>query len=311
MGSRTTHGPLGTWQDAGCRPGPVRLMLEEHGPQADRDCLAWGSPAVRRCCRHLGTADPWSQNPHPGQSRHHDLTRALALAKVAACLPRTSFGWCEFVPRGAKCSPYFLRALMRVKVFIDFWNFQLSWNERTQSSRCDWPRVATVFCTEASRIISGAGLGTLALEETRIYAGYEAGREQNLKRWLETYLDRLPGVRVTTSERHWRQQSVHCRSCDISHARCPNPECGAFFGKAAEKTIDARIVTDLIGLAWEGTYDVAVLVSADKDFIPAVELLQTKNFKVVNAMWRGRGFELAKKCWASFEIDPLIASLIR
>ncbi len=42
-------------------------------------------------------------------------------------------------------------------------------------------------------------------------------------------------------------------------------------GRAAEKTIDARIVTDLVGLAWEGAYDVAILVSADKDFIPAVE----------------------------------------
>jgi uncharacterized LabA/DUF88 family protein len=198
---------------------------------------------------------------------------------------------------------------MRVKVFIDFWNFQLSWNDRVKPAQCDWPRVATVFCREASRILSGAGLGTLALEETRIYAGYEAGREQNLKNFLENFLDRLPGVRVTTSERHWKKQSVHCRSCNTNRDDCPT--CGAFFGRAAEKTIDARIVTDLIGLAWEGTYDVAVLVSSDKDFIPAVELLQTKNFKVINAAWRGRGFELAKKCWASFEIDPLIASLKR
>lgn len=198
---------------------------------------------------------------------------------------------------------------MRVKVFIDYWNFQLSWNERTQRAKCDWPKVASVFCHEASRIITSAGLGSLTLEESRVYAGYEAGSEQNLKKWLETFLDRLPGVQVTTSERHWRKHAVHCRACGTSHERCP--ACGAAFGRAAEKTIDARIVTDLIGLAWENTYDVAVLVSSDKDFIPAVELLQTKNFKVINATWRGVGFELAKKCWASFEIDRLIAPLTR
>lgn len=198
---------------------------------------------------------------------------------------------------------------MRVRVFIDFWNFQLSWNERTGQAKCDWPRVASVFCAEASRILRDAGLGVLTLEETRVYAGYEAGREQGLKDWLGNFLDRQPGVRVFTSERHWRKQPVHCRACNTRHEKCP--ACQAFLGKAAEKTIDARIVTDMMGLAWEGAYDVAILVSADKDFIPAVEHLQAKNFKVINATWKGRGFELAKICWASFDIDALIGTLRR
>lgn len=198
---------------------------------------------------------------------------------------------------------------MRVRVFIDFWNFQLTWNERSSGAQCDWRRVASVFCTEASATLASAGLGALSLEETRIYAGYEAGRENKLKDWLNNFLDRQPGVRVFTSERHWRKHPVHCRSCNSEHEKCP--KCDAPFGRAAEKTIDARIVTDLIGLAWEGAYDVAILVSADKDFIPAVEHLQAKNFKVINATWKGRGHELAKVCWASFEIDSLIPRLQR
>ena len=62
---------------------------------------------------------------------------------------------------------------------------------------------------------------------------------------------------------------------------------------------------------WEGAYDVAILVSGDKDFIPAVEHVQAKNFKVINAAWKNRGNELAKVCWASFDIDALIGSLTR
>lgn len=82
-------------------------------------------------------------------------------------------------------------------------------------------------------------------------------------------------------------------------------------GRAAEKTVDARIVTDLMTLAWENSFDVALLVTSDADFIPAVEALQSKNFKVVNATWRGVGHDLATKAWASFEIDPLVETLTR
>lgn len=202
---------------------------------------------------------------------------------------------------------------MRVRVFVDYWNFQLAWNERqhrsVQQSGCDWRRLPSILVKEATQVTTSAGLGSLSLEETRVYAGYEAGRENKLKDWLDNFLDRQPGIRVFTSERHWRKKPVHCRHCDTEHSDCP--QCGAPFGRAAEKTVDARIVTDVVGLAWEGAYDVAILVSADKDFIPAVEHVQAKNFKVINACWRGRGNELAKVCWASFEIDNAVDSLRR
>lgn len=198
---------------------------------------------------------------------------------------------------------------MRVRIFIDFWNFQLTWSERSGEKGCDWTKLATVLCQEASSVLAAANLADLSLEETRVYAGYEAGREVKLKTWLHNFLDRQPGIRVFTSERHWKEHPVHCRSCNTEHFECPN--CKAPFGRAGEKTTDARIVTDLIGLAWEDAYDAAILVSADKDFIPAVEHVQGKNYKVINAAWRGIGNELAKVCWASFEIDRLIPRLAR
>ncbi|MCK6515624.1 NYN domain-containing protein [Myxococcota bacterium] len=198
---------------------------------------------------------------------------------------------------------------MRVRVFIDFWNFQLTWNERGGGARCDWTMLPTALVNAASGAIGPAGLGALTLEETRVYAGYEAGRESQLGNWLHNFLDRQPGVRVFTSERHWRKQPVYCPNCRTEHETCV--VCGADFGRAAEKTIDARIVTDLVGLAWEDAYDVAILVSADKDFIPAVEHVQAKNFKVINATWRKRGHQLAKVAWASFYLDDVAARIAR
>jgi uncharacterized LabA/DUF88 family protein len=198
----------------------------------------------------------------------------------------------------------------RVRLFIDFWNFTLAWSERAGEARCDWTKVPVEFRAAASAALAKAGLGDLDLVETRIYASYEPGTEagRRLKHWLHNFLDRQPGVCVFAAERHWRERAVHCRACDHETVRC---QCGAPFGRAVEKTVDARIVTDMMGLAWEGSYDVALLVTSDADFIPAVETLQTKNHRVVNATWRGHGHELAAKSWASFEIDPLVPRLVR
>lgn len=204
--------------------------------------------------------------------------------------------------------PVSFPAIMRLRIFIDFWNFTLNWNDRS-GAKCDWQRIAQVLSQEAQSRLASNGLGSLTLEETRVYASYEPGRNASLKNWLNTFLDKQPGVRVFSVERHWKKKAVHCRSCGSDLADCP--KCGAAFGHAAEKAVDSRIVTDLLSLAWEGAYDVALLLSSDRDFVPAVDLLQSKNFKVINGTWKGHGHELAKVCWASFELDDIIAKLTR
>jgi hypothetical protein len=198
---------------------------------------------------------------------------------------------------------------MRIRHFVDFWNFSLNWNDRAGGGKCDWTRLPLVLTEEAQSLLTKAALGLLSLEETRVYASYEPGRETALKGWLHNFLGKQPGVSVSVVERHWKKHSIHCRACGSTFSLCPS--CKAELGRAAEKTVDSRIVTDLLSLAWEGGFDVALLLSSDRDFIPAVEKLQTKNFKVINATWRGHGHELAKTCWASFELDAVIGKLAR
>ena len=111
------------------------------------------------------------------------------------------------------------------------------------------------------------------------------GREVKLKNWLHNFLDKQPGIRVFAVERHWKKHAIHCRFCGANFAICP--DCAADLGRSAEKTVDSRIVTDMLSLTLEGGYDIALLLSSDRDFLPAVERLQSKNFKVVNATWRG------------------------
>ncbi len=73
-----------------------------------------------------------------------------------------------------------------------------------------------------------------------------------------------------------------------------------------EKGVDTRIVADMISLAWANAYDVAVLVSADRDFVPVTEFLQTKGIKVMHGAFPPNGSELSQKCWGHFDIAPLM-----
>lgn len=208
-------------------------------------------------------------------------------------------------------SVFFWVGAMRLRLFVDFWNYQINWNQRAGQSQCDWTILPAVLAREIQSRLTASGLGQMSLEETRVYASYEPGnpKELKLRNWLHNFLDRQPGVRVFTTERHWRRKDIHCRGCNANISTCPY--CNAQLGRASEKAIDALIVTDLVNLAWEGAYDVALLVSSDRDYIPAVELLQRKNFKVINATWAGQGHELARVCWASLSLDTLVPTLVR
>jgi uncharacterized LabA/DUF88 family protein len=199
----------------------------------------------------------------------------------------------------------------RTRVFIDFWNFQLNWNERAQAGhRIDWPRVPQVLLAEATKKFEAAGItDRLALDETLVYASYNPAKDGGLKGWLDSFLNKQPSFRVKTRERRAKPRKVYCAVCKKDHESCP--DCGTKFTGAPEKGVDTAIATDLLSLASEQAFDVAILLTSDADFLPAVEWVQAKGLKVVNATWSRHGFDLAKTCWASMELDSLIPLLTR
>lgn len=201
----------------------------------------------------------------------------------------------------------------RVRLFVDFWNYQLQWNyHQTPARQCDWPRLPARFVAEAQAALSKAGVEEkLQLEETRVYASYNPSRadDTKLKSWLSNFLDRQASFRVFVTERKDKPAKVHCRECNQDFDTCP--KCNKPLVRSREKGVDTSIVTDLLSLAWEGAFDIAVLVSSDADMIPCVERLQEKGLKVINAAWPVQGQALAKACWASFEIMLVAADLVR
>ena len=193
----------------------------------------------------------------------------------------------------------------RIRVFIDFWNLQLALNaseaEFTGNANArfeiDWRSFPRIIASEAARIV---GLGDHSYDGTIVYASYNIGKSDvPLKRWLTTWLDLQPGVQVVVRERRPKRAPT-CPNCKKPISECPY--CSERMAATEEKGIDTAMVTDMVRLAWEDAYDIGVVVSSDSDFVPAVEFLDSRGLKMVQAGFPPSGAHLATSCWASFDI---------
>lgn len=195
-----------------------------------------------------------------------------------------------------------------IRVFIDFWNFQLEWNHRTQSKKINWPILPQTLINEALKISS---IDNSKYDGTKVYASVDMTTQEGgkLKNWLKSFLDRQPGINVHIRERNPHLKPVHCKNCNKDIINCP--ECGQPFKRAVEKGVDSAIITDMFSLAWAGAYTIAILLSSDADYVPAVENLQAKGFKIINATWKDMGYKLCGTCWAHIDIGSIAQSLIR
>jgi uncharacterized LabA/DUF88 family protein len=196
---------------------------------------------------------------------------------------------------------------MKVRIFVDFWNFQLSVRDNTPVSyKLDWGKLSPFLVTQATNLIGQS----LTFEETRVYMSFDPHKanDKNLRGWAVNVLDRFTGVHVTMLERKPKHPPV-CQNCHKPIDNCPN--CGNRMSGTIEKGVDTAIVTDLMGLAWESAWDVAVLLTSDRDFVPAVEKLAIKGYRVINAHFPPLGMELARVCWASIDLIKHMRELQR
>lgn len=195
----------------------------------------------------------------------------------------------------------------RIKVFVDFWNFQLLANEflRRDKTPLNWKDIGGWLAKEASLV---ATISQYNFEGTNIYTSYNPRKDPSYADWVNNWLNRQPGIQVDCLERKIKRPP-DCPACYETINICP--KCGASMEGSEEKGVDALIVTDMISLAWENSYDFAVLASSDRDLIPAVKYLSGKGKKVIHAGFRSIGSDLSKSCWAAFDISPKIREILR
>lgn len=199
--------------------------------------------------------------------------------------------------------------LLRVRVFVDFWNFTLSLNAAQQKFHPDWTKLGRLLAAHVAAQVDPNAAH--AFEAMHVYGSFDpsAPRDVKLRSWLEGWLDKQPGVHVSSVPRQKKKSAPKCPACHVAAETCPS--CGADMRGTEEKGVDTRIVTDMMSLAWADGYNAALLISADRDFVPIAEELQKRGVKVIHGRFGVRGMELSKKCWASLDLVTLMPQFER
>ena len=184
-------------------------------------------------------------------------------------------------------------------------------NEKLRHDRAkiDWQNIGSILAANAAQKVKA---DEYSFDGVIIYASFNPKNTENksFNRWITTWLNRQPGVQVQCLERQ-PKAPPKCPVCHQTIENCPHQACGAKIVGTIEKGVDTLICTDMIRLAWEDAYDVAVLASSDRDLVPSVQFLNSKGIKVVQAGFPPSGVHLATACWASFDMFSLCPQLIR
>ena len=195
--------------------------------------------------------------------------------------------------------------MSRVRVFMDFWNFQLGMTDYDPNFRVDYNKLPGVLVTEATE---PTGIGTY--EGICIYVSIDSSSEgdRKLKDFLCNTVNRMHGYEIRIFERR-RANPPRCNTCQAEVLVCP--ACKSTLKRTVEKGVDTAIVTDMLQHAWDDTYDVGVLLSADADFIPAVKFLNRRGKKIVHASFTSLGRNLSNECWKQIDLGRVANQIKR
>lgn len=195
---------------------------------------------------------------------------------------------------------------------MDYWNFQLALNGleaedrkvRLEEARfqINWQGLGPWLAKMAAEVV-GLTPGAYSFDGVIIYCSYnpQATEGRKFRGWATSWLDRQPGVKVECRERK-RKAPPKCPACHQEILDCPL--CKQKMIATEEKGVDTLIATDMIRLAWEEAYDLAVLATSDSDLVPAVQFLGLRARKIIQAGFPPLGVALATACWASFDVAP-------
>jgi len=199
----------------------------------------------------------------------------------------------------------------RVRIFVDFWNFQLNWNEYHTAAGLatvvyiPWKELPGILVSEIAKGQPFKFAGA------HVYASIDPWnpKDRKLSKWLHHTLASYTGYSVDVRERKPRKP-IRCQeeTCKALVDTCPS--CKKPLRGTVEKGVDAAIITDLISMAFDENYDIAVLISGDADHAPAVQYIQKKTDKqIVQAFFKAHGDTLRNACWDHIFLDDLMVKL--
>lgn len=198
---------------------------------------------------------------------------------------------------------------MKIKIFVDFWNLQLSWNEyhrglgATDTVKIPWK-------TKLSQALLNKVDGDAEYVGTHVYASINprSPKDRGLRSFLQI-MNMFPGYTVVVKERKPAKQ-IRCshEGCREEIINCPH--CGKELIRTVEKGVDTSIAIELFHYALDNVYDKAILVSDDADFVPAIEYIQRRGNHIIHAGFKNQAFEIKKACWDHINLEDIMPELL-
>ena len=192
--------------------------------------------------------------------------------------------------------------MSNVKIFVDFWNFQISWISKmsppntTPPVRIDWRGLPQTLINELPQIVGTST--SIDYRGTQVYASVNPAKDEGLRKFLHTGLGQMTGYNVMVRER--RRKTDNC------------PHCSKVIQRSVEKGVDSSIVTDLFEGAINDSYNIALLVSNDSDFVPALATIQDRlNRQIVHVGFDSGGHHLRTAAWGQMILDGKIADALK
>ncbi|MCW2924563.1 MAG: hypothetical protein JWM98_1967 [Thermoleophilia bacterium] len=217
--------------------------------------------------------------------------------------------WITGEPLGSPLLFWGCLMAQRTFAFIDYWNFQLNWNDHVPDGKTNnainWRSLGKNLQQKAEFLYQRElrKRDYLDLKGREIFAGLTEGdsNSETTRRWLEDTIGARYGWQCHIRNNKRRPKPAYCQKCVRKHASCPT--CGEKFFVNEEKGVDTALATSLMARAWDADMDVAILLTSDSDFIPAVEHLKKKGVHVINFTWEKKGYELRGASSASVTFD--------
>ncbi len=158
---------------------------------------------------------------------------------------------------------------------------------------------------------------TFGMHENEVDFGKLTEKLKGSRMLIGVYYYNAPLDRNYNEEVYWKQQKFFSElrkipgfnviMCSLRKRKGPG-------GKIEYKMKgdDIHLAVDMVSFAYENTYDVAIIVSGDGDFVPALKRCQKLGKKVENAYFRiSRSDFLRKVCDSSICLDDIVEDCMR
>jgi len=116
----------------------------------------------------------------------------------------------------------------------------------------------------------------------------------------QRFFDKLRSIGITIVTKKLRYKSVICKHCKQTDVNVPY-----------QKGVDVSLVTDIMSLAFEDAYDIAIIVTGDNDFLDAVNYIKSKGKKVwITSFQASLGDDLMRAADRVIKLDDIFGSLV-